>query len=91
MGTTPKRHFVSRHPSWNPEILEIGTLATLEAHNFACKPPIEMKFEAKLYSLSRNFQWYVTRHLHARESRQFPTFNGWESNCQFDSQPFFWL
>jgi hypothetical protein len=37
-------------PSWSseiPEIVEIGTFATLEAHNFFFMPPIEMKSEAK--------------------------------------------
>jgi hypothetical protein len=28
--------------------------------------------------------------LHARESGRFPIFCGRESNCQFDSRPFFW-
>jgi hypothetical protein len=32
----------------NPEILEIETFATLEAHNFLCKSPIEMWFKTKL-------------------------------------------
>jgi hypothetical protein len=32
----------------SPEILEIGTPATLEAHNFLCKAPIEVSFKAKL-------------------------------------------
>jgi hypothetical protein len=31
-----------------PKILEIGTLTTLEAHSFLCKPLIEMRFEKKL-------------------------------------------
>jgi hypothetical protein len=32
----------------NPEILEIGTLTTLETHNILCKTPIEVKYKAKL-------------------------------------------
>jgi hypothetical protein len=40
--------FCLRTPKLNPEILEIGTFATLEAHNFVCKPPIEMRSKAKL-------------------------------------------
>ncbi len=36
------------------------------------------------------FQRYVARHLHATKSGQFLTFSGRESNCQFDSRPFFW-
>jgi hypothetical protein len=33
---------------------------------------------------------YVTRCLHARKSGRFLTFSGRESNCHFDSRPFFW-
>jgi len=33
-----------------------------------------------------NGMWH---HLHARESGRFPTFSGWESNCQFDFRLFF--
>jgi len=32
----------------NPEILKIGTLATLDAHKFLCRPLIEVRFKAKL-------------------------------------------
>jgi hypothetical protein len=42
MGPAPKCHFVLGLPSWSSEISEIGTLATLEAHNFFFKPLIEM-------------------------------------------------
>ncbi len=38
------------------EILKIGTPKTLEAHNFVCRPPIEVRCEAKLYPSSRAFQ-----------------------------------
>jgi hypothetical protein len=31
-----------------PEIPKLGTPMTLGVHNFLCKPPIEMRFEAKL-------------------------------------------
>jgi hypothetical protein len=44
----PKCHFVPGLPSWNPEILEIETLTTLEAHNFFYIPSIEMKVKEKL-------------------------------------------
>jgi hypothetical protein len=90
MGPTPKCHFVSGLSSWNFEILEIGTPAILEAHNFVCRPPIDMRFKANLYPLLRVFQRYVARHFHARKLGQFLTFNGWESNWQFDSRPCFW-
>jgi hypothetical protein len=32
----------------SPEIPKVRTLATLEAHNFVCKPLIEMILKAKL-------------------------------------------
>jgi len=42
-------HFVSGFQNESPEILKVKTPTTLGPHNlFMCKPPIEMKFEAKL-------------------------------------------
>ncbi len=72
-GPTPKRHFVSGFPSWSLEIPKIGTLVILVAHNFVCKPPIEVRSKAKLQPSSRAFQRYVVHHLHARKLGQFPT------------------
>jgi hypothetical protein len=40
--------------------------------------------------LSRDFQGYMTRHLHASKLGRFLTFSGQESSWQFDSWPFFW-
>ncbi len=37
----------------------------------------------------RAFQRYVARYLHVRKLGRFLTFNGWESNWQFNSRPFF--
>jgi hypothetical protein len=90
MGPTPKYHFVLGLPNGSSEIPKIGTPATLESHNFVCRPLIEVRSEEKLYSSLRPFQRYVACHLNARESGRFLTFNGRESNWQFDSQPFFW-
>jgi hypothetical protein len=47
-GPAPKCHFVLGLPSWNleiPEILEIGTPAALEAHNFFFRPLIEIRLK----------------------------------------------
>jgi hypothetical protein len=44
---TPKCHFVSELPSESLEILKFGIPTTLEAHNFICKPLIEVRYEAK--------------------------------------------
>ncbi len=89
MGPTPKCHFVSRLPSWSPEILKIGIFTILETHNFVCRLSIKVKSKEKLQPLSRSFQRYVARHLHTRKSWRFLTFSDWESNWQFDSRPFF--
>jgi hypothetical protein len=48
MGRTPKCHFFSGLPSWSLEIFKIGIPATFKAHNFFCRPLIEMKFKVKL-------------------------------------------
>jgi hypothetical protein len=82
--------FCPRTSSGSPEILKIGTPMTLAAHNFVCKPLIDVRSKTKLEPLSRTFQWYVKHHLNARKLGRFLTFNGRESNWQFDSQPFFW-
>jgi len=89
-GLAPKCHFVLGLPTRNFEIPIDETPTTLGDHNFACKPSIETRFEAKLYPSSRSFQWYVTCHLRTKKLGRFLTFNGGESNCQFDSRPFFW-
>ncbi len=41
-------HGANTQMSFCPEIPKIGTFATLDVHNFVCKPPIEMNFEEKL-------------------------------------------
>ncbi len=74
----------------SPEIPKVGPPVTLGPHNFACKPPIEMRFKAKLQPLLRSFQRYVAFHLHIRKLGRFLTFNDQESNYQFDSRLFFW-
>jgi hypothetical protein len=73
-----------------PKILTIGTFVTLGAHNFACKPLIEMRFKENFYPSLRTFQRYVARHLHIGKLGRFPTFSARESNCQFDFRLFFW-
>jgi hypothetical protein len=47
---TFKWHFVPRLPNGSPEIPKVETPTTLGPHNFVCKPPIEMRSEAKLYT-----------------------------------------
>ncbi len=95
IGLALKCHFVPRLPSGSPKIpivrsTQVAGVPTLGAHNFVCKPPIKIRSEENLYPSSRAFQYYVARHMHVRKSGRFSTFSGQESNCQFDSQPFFW-
>jgi hypothetical protein len=62
MVLTPKCHFVLKLPSWSPEILEILTLAMLGAHNFVCRPLIEVNFKetcSPFQELS-NGMWHAT-------------------------------
>jgi hypothetical protein len=44
----PNDIFVSRLPSGSLEILKVGSLTTLGAHNFVCIPSIEMRSREKL-------------------------------------------
>jgi len=44
----PKCHFILGLSSWSPKIPKIGTFTTLKAHNVFCRPPIDMRFKAKL-------------------------------------------
>ncbi len=55
MGLAPKCHFVPGLSFGGPKNHTVGTLTTLGAHNFAHRPPIEMRSKAKLYPLSRSF------------------------------------
>ncbi len=75
----------------NAKFSKLGLLAFWKAITFFFKPLIEVRSKEKLQPLSRAFQRYVARHLHACISGQFPTFNGRGSNGHFDSRPFFWL
>ncbi len=68
MGLASKWHFVLRFPSGNLKIPTTRTPTTLGTHNFECRPPIEMKYKKKLWSLSRAFQQYVACHLSMSKS-----------------------
>ncbi len=61
------------------EIMPNGTPATLEPHNFASKPWIEVRFEVKLQLSLRAFQRYVARCLQPSKSGRFLTFSGREA------------
>ncbi len=79
-GPHPNGFSLPGLPSGSPEIAPAKTLATLEPHNFASRPWIEVQSKAKLQLLSRAFQQYVAGRLQLSKSGRFPTFSGWESN-----------
>ncbi len=89
-GLHPNGFSLPRFPSGSSEITPARILATLESHNIASRPWIEVRSKEKLQLLSRAFQRYIARCLHLSESGRFSTFSGRESNCQFDFRPFFW-
>ncbi len=86
---TSKWFLVSGLPKRSPKTIKAKTPAILQGYNFVLKPPIGMRSKAKLQLSSKAFQRCAARHLHAWKSCRFLTFCGWESNYQFDSQPFF--
>ncbi len=73
-----------------PNSRQLGLPRLWSPHNFASRPPIEVRSKAKLQLSLRAFQRYVARHLQTNKLGRFLTFSGRESNWQFDSRPFFW-
>ncbi len=68
-------------PGWSPK--------TLGAHISRLQSPIVMRSEPKLQASSRSFQCRVALSNRMLGRGRFLTFNGRESNWQFDSRPFF--
>jgi hypothetical protein len=54
--------------------LEIGTLVTLEAYKFVCKPLIEMKFERKVVALVKSFPTVCRTPFTHKEVKATPDF-----------------
>ncbi len=69
--------------------VSIWTPGTLGVHNFSPQARIGTRFEPKLQLSLRSFQRHVALLLQTSERGRFSTFSGQESNCQFDSRPFF--
>ncbi len=69
------------YPGWS--------LGTLGAHNSQLPSLIATRFEPKLEPSSRSFQRHLALSIRRSGRGRFPTFSGRESNCQFDSRPFF--
>ncbi len=70
----------------NPKTVSIWTPATLQGYNSLLRPLIGTRSKVNLQFLLRAFQRCVAFHLHALGLGRSPTFNGRESNCQFDSR-----
>ncbi len=78
-----------RTPKGESRNSKVGAPPILRGYNSTLRPSIGMRSEAKLLLSSKVFQRHVARHLYARGSDRFLTFCAGESNCQFDSRPFF--
>jgi hypothetical protein len=68
-------------PGWSP--------GTLKAHNSRLRDRIVTRSKPNLYPSSRSFQRRIALPIRTSRRGRFPTFSGRESNCQFDSRPFF--
>ncbi len=85
----PNSIFFPGLPRRSPETVSGYTLGTLGTHISWLRPPIGVRSKPKLQLSSRAFQCPIAFLLQMSERGQFLTFSGRESNCQFDSRPFF--
>ncbi len=76
-------------PKMESRICPGGTPRTLNRHNSRLQSWIATRSKPKLQPLSRSFQRHVAHSNRMSRRHRFPTFSGWESNCQFDSRSFF--
>ncbi len=65
------------------------SLGTLGAHNSRLRSLIATRSKPNLQPSSRSFQQRIELSIRRSERGRFLTFSGRESNCQFDSLPFF--
>jgi hypothetical protein len=72
-----------------PKLSRFWTPETLGHHSFSPRPPIGTRSEPNLEPSLRAFQRRVALPQRTSKAGLFPTFSGRESNCQFDSRPFF--
>ncbi len=68
-------------PGWSPK--------TLGAHNSRLQSLITTRSKPNLQPLSKSFQRRVALSIRMSGRGRLPSFNGRESNCQFDSRPYF--
>ncbi len=86
---TSEWHFFSGLPRRSPETVPVWTFGTLVTHNSLLRPPIGMRSRENFQLSLRSLQRCVTLYLHTPGLGRFLTFSGRESNCWFDSWPFF--
>jgi hypothetical protein len=55
LGRVTSSSIIHADQNGSPNIPKIGTHATLGAHNFVCRPPIEVRFERKFVALVKSF------------------------------------
>ncbi len=72
-----------------PKLSWFWTPKTLGHHSFSPQPPIGTRSEPNLQPSLRPFQPRVALPQCTLGAGRFLTFSGRESNCQFDSRPFF--
>ncbi len=87
-GGTRMAHFVGT-PEMESRNCPGGTPGTLNCHNSQLRSWIATRSKSKLYPSSRSFQRHVALPNRTSGRGRFPSFSGRESNCQFDSRPFF--
>jgi len=87
--TNTQMSFCPGTPKWESRNSQSWDSRNLGVYKFACRPPIQMRFQVKLQPSLSAFQWYVACHLHVRKSGWLLIFSGRESNCQINFRPFF--
>jgi hypothetical protein len=72
-----------------PETVPVGVLGLWELITPDCKVWSRPSLNQTCSPRSRSFQRRIALSIRKSGRGRFPTFSGRESNCQFDSQPFF--
>ncbi len=73
-GQHLKCHFALGFPSESLEIPKIGIFATLKAHNFVCRPLIEVRSKSKVVVVVKSFPAVCGSPLIHKEVKAIPNF-----------------
>ncbi len=73
-GPTFKMSFCLGTPNESMEIPQIGTFATMKAHNFVCRPLIEVRSELKVVIVVKSFPTVCGSLLIHKEVKATPNF-----------------